>query len=136
MSKALKLNIVNTRHAEDGTDRLCSPKKGDLIRTKCKERDNEIQFCCDDMAAAWGDQVHFGTVDSGGAYDIDEVCIASCNPYPEGACWNDIPIHHCPFCGAQIILKKEEVLVRMKKKKSRITHESWEEVPVKLDTPK
>jgi len=62
-------------------------------------------FCCGEMEKAWEERVvNFGEYDNILNRD-NNVNIYKCEPYPEGAVWDEYPIKFCPFCGEQIIIK-------------------------------
>ncbi len=60
---------------------------------------DRVDFCCGAMRRAFNDKfIFFGEYD--GTLNQDRnINIGLCHPYPEGACWDEIPIKLCPFCG-------------------------------------
>ena len=91
----------------------------------------DMEFCCEDMIEAWGDYIGFGEYEYGESNNKD-VNIYYCEPYPEGACWSEMPIKICPFCGERIELIEEKVVkkvLRVSKKMVRV--EEYDEVVVK-----
>ena len=72
--------------------------KGDTEETRIDSR----EFCCGDMAEAWEENfIHFGETD--GFLNRDEnINIAHCSPYPEGAVFDEMAINFCPFCATKI----------------------------------
>lgn len=69
----------------------------------------DADFCCQDMKDAWGESfIGFGDYEPWGNR-ITSLCIYSCSPYPEGACWEHMQIRFCPFCGAKIVGELQEV---------------------------
>jgi len=65
---------------------------------------DRAEFCCDDMRHAFNDNfVFFGEYD--GTLNQDKnINIGLCHPYPEGACWDEVAIKLCPFCGEVVEL--------------------------------
>ena len=64
--------------------------------------------CCPDMKMALDEQfIGFGEYDSM-LNKLDFMCIYHCSPYPEGACWDEMEIDFCPFCGEEIIVGEEQ----------------------------
>lgn len=65
------------------------------------------EFCCEEMAEAWKEKfISFGEYD--GILNKDgNVNIYHCSPYPEGACWGELAIKFCPFCGEEIEIVDE-----------------------------
>lgn len=67
----------------------------------------EIKFgephaCCTDMKNAIDDNfIGFGEYE-GLLNQVGSACIYHCSPYPEGACWDEMSIQYCPFCGEEI----------------------------------
>ncbi len=59
-----------------------------------------IDYCCISMDNS--EAVKFGEVDDCFLNRDENVNIASCNPYPEGAVWDEEAINFCPFCGEKI----------------------------------
>ena len=67
--------------------------------------DGEEGFCCAEMRDAWdGRFIGFGDFDGEGITE-PEMCIYTCQPYPEGAAWEEMAISCCPFCGEAIELE-------------------------------
>jgi hypothetical protein len=63
-----------------------------------------IDYCCQDMKKAVEERfIFFGEYDPGINTNTD-INIAHCNPFREGACWDEMPIQFCPFCGTRIIV--------------------------------
>ena len=79
-------------------------RKGDVEEIK-----GEIESsCCLDMKMALDEYyVGFGEYDDL-LNEVPGVCIYHCNPYPEGASWDEMIINFCPFCGEEIILEEEK----------------------------
>jgi hypothetical protein len=71
------------------------------IRDICQ---SHIKFCCEDMERAYGEFIIFGEHDSllNKNYNVN---ILNCYPYSEGAVWEIMPIHYCPFCTCEIIVE-------------------------------
>jgi hypothetical protein len=72
------------------------------------------KFCCTDMEEAYNDEfISLGNYETGATYDRDgnldnaQLNIFKCSPYPEGACWGEMAIRFCPFCGEAITIKHE-----------------------------
>jgi hypothetical protein len=59
----------------------------------------EIDYCCERSKSSAS--IGFGEKDSS-FNEIPSMCIYNCEPYPEGAVWDEEPIAFCPFCGAKI----------------------------------
>ena len=65
-------------------------------------------YCCKDMEEAIReDFIKFGEFDSMGMNKVTYLNIFHCSPYPEGACWDEMAIKYCPFCGEKITFQKE-----------------------------
>jgi len=61
-------------------------------------------FCCRKMENAFCDRfIFFGEYD-GTLNEDNNMNISICKPYPEGACWDELSIKLCPFCGETIEL--------------------------------
>lgn len=60
-------------------------------------------FCCPEMQ----DAIKKGFIGFGEYASIINqnpfFSIYKCSAYPEGACWEDMPIKFCPFCGEEIV---------------------------------
>jgi len=77
--------------------------KGNLYEYYIKD----IKFCCEKMREAFDKKfIGFGNFEDGGYAGYGKININiniySCLPYPEGACWEDMKINFCPFCGEKI----------------------------------
>lgn len=81
-------------------------KSGDIKEIKTIETD----FCCDKMKEAFEDSfIEFGEYPSDSILNCDSnVNIYKCSPYPEGACWDEMAISFCPFCGKKIEISEAE----------------------------
>lgn len=65
------------------------------------------EFCCNEMEEAFEDKfINFGEYDYYGYQNDNNVNIYHCSPYPEGACWDEMAIKFCPFCGEEIIVEQ------------------------------
>lgn len=64
----------------------------------------DVEFCCDDMKGAFEENyIRFGEYPPDSILNYDSnVNIYRCFPYPEGACWDEMPIKYCPFCAEEI----------------------------------
>lgn len=77
-------------------------KRGDLEKIEVKE----IHFCCEKLKKAFGGIfVGFGEVDSC-LNKNEDINIYHCDAYPEGACWESMPIKFCPFCATELKVKE------------------------------
>lgn len=69
----------------------------------CYELVGDIKFCCQDLKDAYDeDFLSFGEYEYSSLNVDHNLNIAKCYPYPEGACWDELPIKFCPFCGKEI----------------------------------
>jgi len=79
-------------------------RKGDVEKIKGVVE----SACCPDMELALEENfIGFGEYDSM-LNRVQSICIYHCSPYPEGACWDEMIIDFCPFCGDEIIVEEEE----------------------------
>jgi hypothetical protein len=92
----MKIDIKIEYHVKEST----FIKKGEIRDIKAVN----IEYCCDKMKAAFSDNfVGFGEYPPDNILNYNkEVNIYDCSPYPEGACWNEMPISYCPFCAEKI----------------------------------
>ena len=91
----------------------------------------ERVFCCEKMEEAWERRfIGFGEYDCYLNRNSD-VNVYKCHPYPEGACWDEMAIKQCPFCGEEIKTIEAEVasLKRVKKVRPKRTEEELVEEP-------
>ena len=63
---------------------------------------DRMEFCCEKIKRAINDRFIFFGEYEGGLSANNELNIGVCHPYPEGACWDEISIKICPFCGSLI----------------------------------
>jgi hypothetical protein len=74
--------------------------------------------CCQEMKEALEDDaIRFGEFGSSFLNRDCNVNFADCRPYPEGAVWDEYPIHFCPFCGQKVETEERERVTRKRYKK-------------------
>jgi hypothetical protein len=79
----------------------------------------EVTACCDEMKQALAEKfIKFGEYDPVLNGD-NEVNIFRCDPYPEGATWDEMAIRLCPFCGEKIEVEERKRFL-LKKVPSKI----------------
>lgn len=70
-----------------------------------KKTEQDIIDCCERMKEAIKERfIGVGEFE----YEYEEgdgINIYKCNPYPEGAVWEDMQITYCPFCGKKTGIK-------------------------------
>lgn len=66
------------------------------------------KYCCEKMEEAIDEGfVKFGEFDDYPFNKNTNLNIFLCHPYPEGACWDEMPIKYCPFCGEEVKIIKQ-----------------------------